>query len=246
MVAGISMRWLLALCGTATIVAAGAAGSPGLADEGSVVVELYTSQGCSSCPPADDLLREVARQPGVIALALHVDYWDYLGWEDPFGRAENTERQKAYAKAHGARTIYTPQMVVDGADLVIGHDGEALRERIAAHAVARETVAITAERREGGLLGVSIAPTGAPTGPADVHVVGFVPSHSMTVEGGENAGYSAEFVNIVTAWVTIGRWDGAGPVEFTYALEPEVDPDSKLAIIVQAIRHGPILAAITP
>ena len=87
-----------------------------------VVVELYTSQGCSSCPPADAYLEELAQEPGVIALALHVDYWDYLGWKDEFANPDFTDRQKTYATANGSNTIYTPQMVVAGTDMVEGSD----------------------------------------------------------------------------------------------------------------------------
>ena len=84
------------------------------------VVELYTSQGCSSCPPADAYLQDLSGNPGVIALALHVDYWDYIGWTDKFGSPKNTERQKDYAHAAGANMIYTPQMIVGGVDMVEG------------------------------------------------------------------------------------------------------------------------------
>ena len=88
--------------------------------EDGVVVEFYTSQGCSSCPPADDFFAELAHQPGVIALALHVDYWDYIGWQDSFASPRFTDRQRAYARAGGSTTIYTPQMIVNGSAQVIG------------------------------------------------------------------------------------------------------------------------------
>ncbi len=84
------------------------------------MVELFTSQGCSSCPPADAYLAHLATEPDVIALALHVDYWDYIGWTDKFGSPPFTERQKAYARAEGHRTIYTPQMIVNGTERIAG------------------------------------------------------------------------------------------------------------------------------
>ena len=85
-----------------------------------VVLELFTSQGCSSCPPADALLGELAKRDEVVTLAFHVDYWDYIGWKDPFGDPLHTARQRAYAAHLGQRTIYTPQLVVDGAGHVVG------------------------------------------------------------------------------------------------------------------------------
>src|SRR5918996_4983900 len=95
-----------------------------------VVVELFTSQGCSSCPPADALLAELAGKDGVIALALHVDYWDYLGWADSFASPAFTARQRAYAKKAHSRTIYTPQMIVQGEDRLVGSDDEMVLARI--------------------------------------------------------------------------------------------------------------------
>jgi len=86
-----------------------------------VVVELFTSQGCSSCPTADEFLMELAQRPDIIALSMHVDYWDYIGWKDTFAQPKFTSRQKAYAKAIGSRTIYTPQMIVNGLDRVEGN-----------------------------------------------------------------------------------------------------------------------------
>ena len=97
-----------------------------LAEDAPVVVELFTSQGCSSCPPADELLREMSKRPDVIALAFHVDYWDYIGWKDEFAHPGFTKRQKAYAKAAGERMVYTPQMIVHGVVRVVGHEPEAL------------------------------------------------------------------------------------------------------------------------
>lgn len=107
---------LFALWAAASVVTAPAAS----ADEKTVVVELFTSQGCSSCPPADALLAELDKSADVIALALHVDYWDYIGWKDSFADPENTERQRGYARAAKARSIFTPQMVIGGVDHVIG------------------------------------------------------------------------------------------------------------------------------
>ena len=121
---------LAALVFVAAAPLARAQGSP-------VVVELFTSQGCSSCPPADALLRKLAEEEDVIALALHVDYWDYLGWKDSFATPKFTARQRAYAKKARSRSIYTPQMVVQGEDRVVGNDAEMVLARISEHGVSR-------------------------------------------------------------------------------------------------------------
>ena len=116
----------------ALLVAASLAPAAVAQQAGPVVLELYTSQGCSSCPPADALFAHLAQRDDVIALALHVDYWDYLGWKDAFARPRHTARQKAYAKAARSRTIFTPEMIVQGEDRVKGHDAAAISVLIAA------------------------------------------------------------------------------------------------------------------
>ncbi len=108
-----------------------------------VVVELYTSQGCASCPPADEFLAELATHDEVIALALHVDYWDYIGWEDSFAQAAFTERQKMYARAIKSRTIYTPQMIIGGIDRVEGNTPDAVVNLIGKHMAVERTVQVT-------------------------------------------------------------------------------------------------------
>mgnify|MGYP000680805641 CR=1 FL=1 len=114
---------------------------------GPVVVELYTSQGCSSCPPADAFLeRELAERDDVIALALHVDYWDYIGWKDDFADPAYTRRQRSYAHAAGHRTIYTPQMIIGGVDHVIGSHPSEVKGFIAQHEKLASDVSVTLER----------------------------------------------------------------------------------------------------
>jgi hypothetical protein len=241
------MRWVLSVLGlglaAATVIAV-AEGSADDAPTSPVVVELYTSQGCSSCPPADALFSKIARLPGVIGLALHVDYWDYLGWEDPFGSPAHTDRQRAYAKAHKERTIYTPQIIVDGEDLLIGHDEQALLAHVAEHSQEPVVVAIgltLAERT----LRISLAPRGEPVGPVEVQVVQYVPNRPMTVEAGENAGYHHDFTNVVTEWDAVGRWDGASAVELDHPLGPDGAEGARLVVIVQEPRHGSIVGAAT-
>ena len=135
------MRALLAataLTGILTMTQA-AADSP-------VVVELYTSQGCSSCPPADAFLHDLAKRDDVIALALHVDYWDYIGWKDSFAKPEYTDRQHAYAHAANATTVYTPQMVINGKDHVIGSRPMEVIDQVMRHREAVTPVDVTVSR----------------------------------------------------------------------------------------------------
>ena len=203
-----------------------------------VVVELYTSQGCIACPPADALLSELASMEGVVALSLHVDYWDYMGWRDDFGRPEHTARQKAYARAEGSRTLYTPQMVVQGEDRLKGHDADAIRADIARRQAEAAPATVTAERA-GETLTLRLAPVSAPVGPADVALVSYLPSRTVDIERGDNAGRRIDYTNIVTDWRTVGRWDGSGPYEMTLADAPQ----GPLAVIVQQAHLGPIVGA---
>lgn len=203
-----------------------------------VVVELYTSQGCISCPPADELFSELAQQPGVIALALHVDYWDYLGWKDAFGKAEHTQRQRGYAKSIRQRSVFTPQVIVQGAERAIGHDAQAIGGFIQAES-AKPAGATLDLRRDGGALVIGIGPRAPQDGASDVHVVTYLPSHDVLIEGGENEGRAFTYLNIVKNWATVASWDGASEVEMTVE-GVGADP---VAVIVQRDRYGPIIAA---
>ncbi len=203
-----------------------------------VVVELYTSQGCSSCPPADALLSELAALDGVIALALHVDYWDYLGWIDQFGKRAHTARQLGYKKAMRRRSVYTPQMIVQGQDMMIGHRAAEIRDSIAAHLARPPRVSLTVVRELEGLL-IALAPLEAEVGPADVQLVTYRSGATVTIAAGENAGRRIDYSNIVTDWAKVGRWDGAAAVE----LRVPVTTTDPLAVIVQSAGFGPILNA---
>ncbi len=233
------MRWLAPLGGLGLVLAVAAAPQAGRA-QSPVVVEFFTSQGCSACPPADAFFAELAERADVVALALHVDYWDYLGWQDVFGRAEHTERQRAYAKANGERTIYTPQMIVQGENLLFGHEEGPVRERIAAHEAKPERVKL-ALRRAGGGVEITLEPAGGAVGTAEVHVVEYAPERTMTIEGGDNQGYHHTFKNVVTSWATVGRWDGASSV----TLRHDADLGEHVAVLVQRTGHGAILSAAT-
>ncbi|MBP7241006.1 thioredoxin family protein [Amaricoccus sp.] len=226
------LHFVLTVTALAAPVAAHSQASP-------VVVELYTSQGCSACPPADAILSELAALPDVVALALHVDYWDYLGWTDSFGKTQHSLRQRAYAKAAGKRSLYTPQMIVQGSDRVGGADAERIAALIAEHR-ARPAEATVDLARDGDRLDVRIAaasPDGV--GPSEVYLVRYVDEARVSIEYGENAGYEIDYANIVTDWSSVGSWDGVTPIE----LDLPAPGAGAVAVIVQRERLGPVVAA---
>ncbi len=216
---------------------------PALAeDRPLVVVELFTSQGCSSCPPADGLIRELATgHPDVLPLALHVDYWDYIGWEDKFARPEHTKRQKAYAYAAGMRSIYTPQMVIGGVDHVIGYKPMAVAETIAAHHMAAPRVVLTGAL-EDGVAHLQAVPLEGEALPAQMEavLVRYTEHAAVRITRGENAGHTLDYANIVTGMEVVGAWNG----QANWVFDVPVDGDTPAAILLQTAGSGPILAAL--
>ena len=212
--------------------------APVLAQENPVVVELYTSQGCSSCPPADEILHELAERDDVIALALHVDYWDYIGWKDPFGNAAHAARQRAYAAAGHRQTIYTPEMIVAGQSDVVGARPMKLAKAIAEHARMPAKVSLDAHR-EGGTLDLKASAIQALDGPVHIHIVTYSPLETTQIKRGENAGRTLKYANVVMDWRVAGQWDGASD----FSAQFDVPSDAPLVVIVQQDQAGPILAA---
>mgnify|MGYP006189372777 CR=1 FL=1 len=187
------------------------------AQQGPVVVELYTSQGCSSCPPADAYFATLTGQAGVIPLALHVDYWDYIGWEDRFASPSYTARQKAYARAAGSRTIYTPQMIVDGGARVEGNDPEAVAAAITAARQSLEPVQLQVQR-EGDTLRIRAESAEGIGMPLRVQLVRYRKEATVEITHGENAGRSVTYRNIVTSWEPVAEWAGDVPLDLTLPL----------------------------
>lgn len=223
------------------IVGAVTAGLPAAAlagGAGPVVVELYTSQGCSSCPPADEFLAELAEDPRVIALSLHVDYWDYIGWTDAFAQGHFTERQKSYARYAGSRMIYTPQMVIGGLDRVEGTAPADVVKLIGRHLAQRPAVAL-ALARQGGDITIRADAPGAFATPASVYLVRYIPSARVTIEKGENAGRTVDYRNVVTDWTEVGSWSGDAPLDLSVALPG----DEPAVVILQEQGPAAILAA---
>jgi len=205
-----------------------------------VLVELYTSQGCSSCPPADAMIAELAQRDDVLPLALHVDYWDYIGWADGFARAQHTKRQKAYARMANSTSIYTPQIVVEGIDHVIGVKPMKLADLIAAHRGKLAPLAIEVET-EGDTIRIRCAPQAEMKLPAEINVdlVHFTETETVEILHGENAGKTISYANIVTGWDRVGSWDGAGE----YSFSADLPQDGPLALVIQAAGPGKVLAA---
>jgi hypothetical protein len=214
----------------AAILAAALAAAPAAAAERPVVVELFTSQGCSSCPPADALLRELAARPGVLALGYHIDYWDGPGWKDPLSSPAATARQRAYAREfrHDGQ-IYTPQLVVEGSDEMVGYDRDAVAAALhAAHPRAAAPIAFAD----------GIVRIGAGSGSGTVWLVHFERHRTTRVRGGENGGRVLDDANGVTALTRLGDWNG-GAAEFAVA-PPR--PGEGVAVLVQAA-DGAMLGA---
>lgn len=223
-------RWILALWLVMASVA--------YAGERVVVVELFTSQGCSSCPPADAFFHsDLAPRSDVIALALHVDYWDYIGWKDKFANPAYAKRQKKYARAAGHRSVYTPQMIVAGRDHVVGHHPEKLRAALARH-LARDPVVEMALDRAGDQVTIRARARQA-TGPLVVQLVRYKPVEDVAIRRGENAGKTITYANIVADWQVVGTWDGRAELTLS---APAPGPMPVVAIVQQA-GHGQILGA---
>ena len=203
-----------------------------------VVVELYTSQGCSSCPPADEFLAMMASDPRILPLALHVDYWDYIGWEDKFAMPQFSDRQRAYARAVGSRTIYTPQLIIGGADRIEGFAPDETADRLRAHLEAGTPVVLTVTRK-GDKLVIRAEADPPLTEPVRVQLVRYRPEETVTIERGENAGKTITYRNIVTSWERLDEWTGQEPLEVTAPFAG----DEPGAVIVQTEGPAAILAA---
>jgi hypothetical protein len=202
-----------------------------------VVVELFTSQGCSSCPPANANLAAISDRPDVLALSFGVTYWDYLGWKDSFARPEFTNRQYAYEQSLHRATAYTPQMVVNGDADLIGNSAEELDRKIT---TARSQAPTAAPRvvLDGGK--VMIGAGAALEDTADVWLVRYDPNVvQVPVARGENGGRTLPHKNVVRELIRLGGWSGEA---LRFDLPPAAD-GLKTAVLVQSAFAGPILAA---
>lgn len=218
------------------------AGAAPATERAGVVVELYTSQGCSNCPAADAYLAELAQRADVVALAFHVDYWDHLGWRDPYARPGNAKRQRNYVTSLGARFVYTPQMVVDGRFQDVGSNRERIEHLLGKAAKQRAAgPAIGLAGRELSVGDMSVAPEGGEIG---VWAFYFARARQNDVASGENKGRSMVSTNVVRAVQSLGPYDGKARVTALDLSAVPADCDG-VAVLVQRSGPGPILAART-
>ena len=212
---------------------------------GPVLLELFTSQGCSSCPPADALLADYVDRDDVIALSFNVDYWNYLGWEDTFGQREHTDRQYGYAATRGDSQVYTPQIVVAGRWHVVGSNRSAIDERIAA-AAALPTVDLAIVNTGDGLrVEVGAAEGGIPT-TATLWLVMYDDAETVDIGRGENAGRTVTYHHIVLAMHGLAMWRGeAMSIELAAMELDDIGADGCVVILQQnyGAAPGPVIAA---
>ncbi len=223
--------------------------TPAAALERPAVVELFTSQGCSSCPPADALLKDVSRErPDVIALSFPVDIWDYIGWKDTLAKPEFTARQKHYAQSRGDHQVYTPQIIVDGAVHGVGSDKQQLTALVESTSATRHNVGTSMKISESD--GMVVVDLGAASGDighgAGVWLLRVSRAKSVSIGRGENRGRHLTYANVVRSLVRMGQWTGT-PSRFELPLpEARTDDTDGYVVIVQKSWGdvlGPILAA---
>lgn len=232
-----SVAFLALLALAAGVLAARAEARPGL-----VTVELFTSQGCSSCPPADQLLGELAQRDDVLALTLAVDYWDYLGWRDTLARPEHTKRQYAYAKALRTYRPYTPQIVIDGRLDIVGNNKSKVRWAIEDRLKRRPEPVVIRCERDADSVAILIG-AGKPV-EATVWLVRYLDHVTVKIDRGENEGRTITYANVVQSLTPIGMWKGE-PARFVLPRRDLLGTNGaeRHAVIVQTENAGPVLGA---
>jgi len=215
----------------------GDAAGPGQA-AAPVVVELFTSQSCSSCPPADALLAELSRtRPDILALDFHVTYWDRLGWKDPYSLPQATQRQRHYSELWGGDSVYTPQLVAGGRHQAVGSDRAEVLAAVAAAADDGPAVPLRVARDAAGL----VLEAGAGHGAGTLLLIGFDPIHTTHVGGGENGGRTLTEVNVVRSITPVGAW--VGDAVSLHAAQPAGE---RTAVLLQAENGRMLASALLP
>ena len=212
----------------------------------STVLELFSSQGCSSCPPADELLKSYVARDDVLALSLPVDYWDNLGWKDTLGSPKNSQRQYDYAHQRGDRSVYTPQIVVNGVAHVPGYDRRRIDQEIeAANLSLRRELITMSINSVGETIQVSVSPAkeGAQYRSGTLWLVLYSKLETVSIGAGENAGRTLSYVNVVREMMPVGMWHG----DADRITLPRADIMNRghegCAVLLQAGMAGPILGA---
>ncbi|MEZ0169000.1 DUF1223 domain-containing protein [Microvirga sp. TS319] len=208
---------------------------PAFAEPPRAVVELFTSQGCSNCPPADALLVEYSQKPDIVALSFPVNYWDYLGWKDTLAHAEFTHRQKDYAHARSDRQVFTPQMIVNGKKSCIGSDRAQIEKAIQTTAKGRSTLPVDiALTEQNGMIIVSITEIAEVAHrEAEVWVLPVLRSQTVPIERGENKGRTVTYANVVRGLKRIGEWHG-GSARFELPAEAARSGADGYVVLLQA------------
>ena len=227
---------------------------PASAGEPRAVIELFTSQGCSSCPAADKVLGELSRDPTLVTLSLPVDYWDYLGWKDTLALHGHSNRERAYADTRGDREVYTPQVVVNGIVHVLGSDKAAIEQAIAQtrQSAAPLTLPVTIAVAD-GKVSVNVPAANGENASAEVWLCPITGKAQVAIERGENRGHTLAYTNVVRRWVKLGDWSGKAET-FSLPMAELADADfslrdiDRVAVIVQsgvAAKPGLMLGAAT-
>jgi len=231
-----------------------AAITPAAAGEPRAVVELFTSQGCSSCPPADRLMGQLSQDPSLVTLSLPVDYWDYLGWKDTLALHGNSDRQREYAIARGDREVYTPQAVINGVVHALGSDKSAIESAIAQTRRAEHPLSLpVALTVAGGKATVHVPAAAGERRSGEVWLFPVTNKAQVKIGRGENRGRTLNYYNVVRRWVKLGEWNGKAE-DFSIELAKlpsagfSLHDIDHLAVIVQsgsASKPGLMLGAAT-
>jgi hypothetical protein len=223
------VKWTLAALGAAILI------QPAWAEPPRAVVELFTSQGCSSCPPADAVLADLARQKDLVALSFPVTYWDYLGWKDTLAHAAFTARQKDYAHARSDRQVFTPQMIVNGRKSCVGSDRAQIERSIQVASEGRKALPVNVDLNEqNGMVAISIEETPETTErAAEIWVLPVIRAQTVPIGRGENRGRTITYANVVRGLTRVGEWRG-GSARFEVPLETARGSADGYVVLLQA------------
>lgn len=240
--------YLHLLLGACAFVAAGAlhssAASPPAPGPEPVLAELFTSQGCSSCPAADQIWADLQKRKDLVAISFNIDYWDYIGWKDTLAHRENTLRQQAYAKAMASRQVYTPQVIIDGKSDAVGNERRELLASLDARVAQTRGKRLPVRLTQSGNIVQIHVPAGTTADPATVWIAHTSSVRKVTITLGENSGRTMTYTNVVRDLASAGTWNGQA-----MTLQVPVQPRDKgevtdgVAAWVQLGSHGQVLGA---
>ena len=198
------------------------------------VIELFTSQGCSSCPPADKLAGELSRDPSLVVMSLPIDYWDYLGWKDTLALTGHTNRQRAYSKSRGDREVYTPQVVVNGVAHVLGSDKSAIDSAIAKTRKQQGTLSLPLTLSVAGDQILVAVPAGKDATKGEIWLCPITKTVPVIIGRGENSGNTITYYNVVRRWVKLGDWNGTARTFKVPLSDVTAVGGDAFAVVVQA------------